>query len=78
MSINRDIGKNWCDFHGDPLIFGPLVAKKLVKIARFGGLRTTLSWVNNQFRLNFTWSLMGVLGRNNVIFMEIRLFLALL
>ena len=78
MDNNWATGKNCCDCHGDPLIFGPPVAKKLVKIARFGGLRTTLSWVNNQFRLNFTWSSMGVLGRNNVIFMEIRLFLALL
>ena len=54
MSINGGTGKNWCDFHGDPLIFGPLVAKKLVKMARFGGFRTTPSKITNQFRLNFT------------------------
>ena len=53
MSINGGTEKNWCDFHGDPHIFAPLVAKKLVKLAHVGGFRTTPSKVTDQFLSNF-------------------------
>ena len=77
MSINGGTGKNWCDFHEDLLIFGPLVAKKLVKRARIGAFRTNLSKVRKQYCFNFRLASIGVLARNDLNFMEIHSFLAL-